>query len=480
MKTKLENADFDTRLEPSDWRYSAAIVGLCRYFRWLSLKPGCCRNDLVRIEDDYIEYNAETVCGKDAEQHYLEFVEDYFAEYMHHVKIEELLKIDNLSDDYIKLCNEKLTGNSICKKVFGKLKYSVENKDAIKRQIHDNRYDLIRETYRHSKSLYAKFTNVNCLLQSDDKGVCRLAGYYVDPGRKSKTIAYGFDKNTYVYSDEPEFDFIPFAFSKTREGIFINNNVTIEQLLAANDSLQQELDETEHGVARRCLFMPAETSSSFIKYSVEVIKKNQDSEYFETMFIREEAIKIFEAIGNRYKFFVYPCRVEKCGLDIGGYIPLEKIVTDSIINNLHLDRLIEVLLKDQNKGKHNRFVDLLSVLIIVNTMIYNGGIKMDNKLNEAIISGGKVVAKFKHDNAENKMNSYKEKLITALIFHNYDRFIEILMQLSSYSGIPFSFMYDLNRDFEGNKNLAYDFITRLNGAYMPITEDANIANKEEN
>lgn len=374
MKTKPENADFDTRLEPSDWRYSAAIVGLCRYFKWMDNNvPGCYYDELVRVEDDYIEYNSDTVCGEEAEHHYLDFVENYFPEYMHHVKIEELLQRESLNDEWIKICNEKLAGNSICKKIFGKLKYSSENKAAIQQLIDDNRYDLIRETYRHGKSLYAKFANVNCLLQPGDKGVCRLAGYYVDPGRKSKTIAYGFDKSTYVYSDEPEFDFIPFAFSKTREGIFINNNVTIEQLLAANDNLQRELDNTEHGVARRCLFMPAETSSSFIKYSVEVIKKNQDSEYFETMFIRDDAIKIFEAIGNRYKFFVYPCRVEKCGLDIDGYIPLEKIVTDSVINNLHLDRLIEVLLKDQEKGKHNRFVNLLNVLIEVNDMIYKGG-----------------------------------------------------------------------------------------------------------
>ena len=32
MVTRLENDIFDIMVEPSDWRYSAAIVGLSRYF----------------------------------------------------------------------------------------------------------------------------------------------------------------------------------------------------------------------------------------------------------------------------------------------------------------------------------------------------------------------------------------------------------------------------------------------------------------
>ena len=61
----------------------------------------------------------------------------------------------------------------------------------------------------------------------------------------------------------------------------------------------------------------------------------------------------------------------------------------------------------------------------------------------------------------NKINSYKQKLISSITFKNYDRFCEILLQLSSYSGIVFNFSYDLFDDFEENKNLAYTFINAL-------------------
>ena len=65
-------------------------------------------------------------------------------------------------------------------------------------------------------------------------------------------------------------------------------------------------------------------------------------------------------------------------------------------------------------------------------------------------------------NDDNKVNSYKQKLISAITFKDYDRFCEILLQLSSYSGVVFYFAYDLFQDFEENKNIAYTFINALN------------------
>lgn len=61
----------------------------------------------------------------------------------------------------------------------------------------------------------------------------------------------------------------------------------------------------------------------------------------------------------------------------------------------------------------------------------------------------------------NKLDSYRQKLTSSIIFKDYDRVCQILLQLSNYSGIEFNFVYDLFDDFESNKDLAYTFINAL-------------------
>ncbi len=62
---------------------------------------------------------------------------------------------------------------------------------------------------------------------------------------------------------------------------------------------------------------------------------------------------------------------------------------------------------------------------------------------------------------KNKLDSYRQKLTSSIIFKDYDRVCQILLQLSNYSGIEFGFVYDLFDDFEENKDLAYTFINAL-------------------
>ena len=62
---------------------------------------------------------------------------------------------------------------------------------------------------------------------------------------------------------------------------------------------------------------------------------------------------------------------------------------------------------------------------------------------------------------KNKVKSYRQKLTSAIVAEDYDRFCEILLQLSSYSEIAFPFSYDLFEDFEKNKDIAYTFVAAL-------------------
>ena len=72
MKTILENnTDFNVKLEPSDWRFSAAIVGLLEYFEYIDTLETS-----YKVEDEYILYNSELI----TKENYLKFVEKKYGE----------------------------------------------------------------------------------------------------------------------------------------------------------------------------------------------------------------------------------------------------------------------------------------------------------------------------------------------------------------------------------------------------------------
>jgi len=122
---------------------------------------------------------------------------------------------------------------------------------------------------------------------------------------------------------------------------------------------------------------------------------------------------------------------------------------------------------------------LLDALIRVNQVIYKGG-DMENPKMKATyvtakevvrsiyrecgsgeIDSGKTNNKKRAEKADLKLRSYRQKLISCLVFKNYERFIEIVLQLSAYSQVSMGFLSDLAENFEENKNLAYVFTNNL-------------------
>ena len=90
MKTILE--DGKIKLEASDWRYSAAILGLIRYFE--------CNNIFdYEIKDDYIIYNKKDITKENYMNYILEkYKNDNFA---YTVLYDKLNKDDNELEELI-------------------------------------------------------------------------------------------------------------------------------------------------------------------------------------------------------------------------------------------------------------------------------------------------------------------------------------------------------------------------------------------
>lgn len=452
MKITLQNNNYDTMLEPSDWRFSATIVGLMQYLDYHDLD--------YKIEDDYIFYNNEYI----TEEKYLEFVEYKYGEELHHKVVENILSNEEVNDVQVKIINEKLVANTIMKKKFGKIKFDKLNKKEILDIINENRNEIIKETFRSKSNMYANYANTNQLL-NDNQDYCRLVGYCIDLGKKGKSTGFNFTTNTFVGTDVLEFDFIPFAFEGNREAFFINDNNSIKNLKISNKTLSQKILQDLDGGnkrkdARQALFKPIIESSDFIDRDVEVILKNIDKDYFETLYIRKDSIDIFKEFTSEhieYKSFCFSHKVTD-----KYYINIQKEVTESILNNVLLDNLIELFLKEKNRYY------IVSQLIKINVLIRRDK-AMKDRLKGAYACAKKVAEVLEI----NKLDSYKQKLTSSIIFKDYDRVCQILLQLSNYSGVEFNFVYDLYDDFEENKDLAYTFINALSKKNQNLNENKN-------
>lgn len=471
MKTILEDNDkYDTKLEASDWRFSAAIVGLIEYFRDVDSSK-----EFWDIEDDYILYNSKLI----TKEKYLSFVERRYDNKLHHKYVENQLDFysnddKENQDEKIKAINEKLSGNSVMKKVFKKIKFDGSNKDEILSLINENREILILETFKNKKDMYANYCNTNQLFNYS-QNYCRLLGYCIDAGKKGKSTGYAFNMNSFVGQDIQEFDFIPFSFMDGRESLFINDNYEINRLTSTKKTFEMKVkddfkSEEKNKSARYSLFKGIIESSDFIDYDVEVIAKNRDKDYFETLYIRKESIKILQAIGKRKIDYNELCFSYK--VNDNYYIDIYKKVTDCILNNTVLDEIIDLLLKDK---KNNYKV---CQLININDLIRGENI-MDEKMKKAIHAcANEVRIKIVKNKGENKLESYRQKLISSIIFKDYDRVCQILLQLSGYSNVYFSFADELFMDFEKNKDIAYTFINAL--GKNKFNDNNDKSNKEIN
>lgn len=442
-------------LEPFDWRYSTAIVGLRKYLEWLGTEEP----ELI-ITEDTLEYNRKYLNKSE----FLKFAEYYFKDDMHHIEIENKLKEKNPTEDQINIVNEKMKANTILKNKFKKIKFDGHNQDEIQNIIDQNREEIICETFRNKNNLYKNYCNPNQLFK-DKQECCRLNGYYIDMPKKGKSISYAFDKSNYVGNDIPEFDFIPFAFSGCREKFFINDNVDLNRLQKTNNqwtrtvkSQMEEAKQKNERVNTKRIFIDCLIEAKdFLQSDIEIIVKKPERAYFETLYLRKESLEILKNMESYYKAFCFSIKISD-----DYWINILNEVFDAVVNFTLLDNLINKLLKDSREGG-NSYV--ISKLLKVNVEIKKGDEKMKNTMKAAFACAKQIVDK-KDGNkprvSDTKLKSYCTKLINAIILDDYDQFQKILINLSNYAEVPCGFAYDLFEDFEGNKEIAYTFVNSLN------------------
>lgn len=456
MKTKIDYFDYDTLLQPTDWRFAAAVVGLCKYFDYFGIdyKVLC---DVEEKPDNYIHgfdgiiYKSEDI----TEEKYLEFAENYFEKYMTHKNILNILESQEFSEEQIKLVNDLVKSKTVLKGLFDKIKFDGTNKDIFISTIEENRAEIIKNIFKNGNNLYKNYCNER-LIFTEDNSTCRLRGYNVDKDRKTSNLGFCFSKESFESNDILEFDFIPFAFSNSdmRETYFVNNNFSVKSLTQTNYAFSNQLSNTENKDDKNKLMLVLQNSKDYISYDVEIISKSQDKAYYETFFVRLERLKKLRELSGKSLNFV-----KKINDDY--WFNLEKEVYMRCLNNVLLDDVILMMLKfyfDDNAVKG--YIKSRTDMLIDINVSWKGNEIMD-EIKSAKSCGFLTSKKLIEMKSSNKINSYKQKIISALCAHDYDRAKEIILSLSAYVGMEFSFFYTFLENAEENKDLAFAFASAL-------------------
>ncbi len=456
MKTKIDYFDYDTLLQPTDWRFAAAVVGLCKYFDYFGIVYKVLY-DVEEKPDNYIHgfdgiiYKSEDI----TEEKYLEFAEKYFEKYMTHKNILNILESQEFSEEQIKLVNDLVKSKTVLKGLLGKTKFDGTNKDVFISTIEENGAEIIKNIFKNGNNLYKNYCNER-LIFTEDNSTCRLRGYNVDKDRKTSNLGFCFSKESFESNDILEFDFIPFAFSNPdmREAYFVNNNFSVKSLTQTNYAFSNQLCSTENKDDKNKLMLVLQNSKDYISYDVEIISKSQDKAYYETFFVRLERLKKLRELSGKSLNFV-----KKINDDY--WFNLEKEVYMRCLNNVFLDDVILMMLKfyfDDNavKGYIKSRTDML-----IDINVSWKGNEIMNEIKSAKSCGFLTSQKLIEMKSSNKINSYKQKIISALCAHDYDRAKEIILSLSAYVGMEFSFFYTFLENAEENKDLAFAFASAL-------------------
>ena len=486
---------FDTAISASDWKYSAAITGLIYYFKELEKKYEIKTLTIDEITDNFLLYNKEDI----TEDNYLDFIEKFYPEdTLVHKKLENQLKYTKeFTPEIIKSIKENMSANTVSKKVFSKIKFDGTNKEEALKLLEENRHLIIKETFRNKKDLYDNYCQTSRLLEKGDNSPCRLKGYYFDPNRKSKTTGYNFTSTSVDYFDDEVFDFIPFAFTgNSFETIFLNDNLDLEILENMNYKLREyfseekereteeikkfkqekaikekrneEIEENLTSIPLKKIFLNIlRKKSDYIKYGIEIIYKNRDKEYFETWYLRNESIEVLKTVEDFSKLDIRIKITDKY------YFNLLDEIFSAILNLSLLTNSIMYLLKDrenfikpdtskENLSKFFKYNYAIEQLIKVNQIIRNGGKEMNWQLKNSIENcAEKVINYFEKEKTSNKLASYRQKLLSSVVAKNHKRTLDILTQLSVYSGVYFDFVFNYIENPTKNEDTIHYFILKL-------------------
>lgn len=461
------------RLYPSDWRFAAAIVGLLRFAETMGI------SDKVTIGKRYIEYKESDILNKelyldclyilygDKYKFKIKKIEDFFEQHKNFDDIgeDEKSEITNFLEGkaYSKngkvLFNASKTIKEYFKNVelkFGNEKEYLETRKEILEIVKNNRYKMLKENVFFHPALYPNYVYKNAkgtlhcedIFQVFEFPVCRLNGYYFDFKRKKVAYSWCGNSNSIVLDDIPEFDFVLLAFNKESKGsvFFINNNYSIKTLISANN-------EIEGNGEKQSLLEKVWNIANNTYQNVEIIiKSSTDNSSFKAFFVGPVQRNILSK-ENISKTTIDILKFKSFKLTDDYYIYLDDEIIQAISDNKSIEGLLLKYLKTKNPNKNIGF----ALAVVETAILKKGNINMSN-IYSAKKAAQEMVRKFSPAES-NSIESIRNQLLNMLAFKRKEQFYQLLIKLSSKTGVSVSFAEKLFEDFDGNINIAYAFVS---------------------
>ena len=190
----------------------------------------------------------------------------------------------------------------------------------------------------------------------------------------------------------------------------------------------------------------------YFDFDVEVIVKKKDANGFETFFIRKNALRALKNIYDKHDIhFVHQYSSEH-------YLNVEEEVIHCCVNNLYLDSLLERLLVI---SREKEYVSIIIHRLLKINIDWKGDADMSEITTRAQKAGYHVGQHIIAKSGENKAKSYKNKLINAIVAHDYDRVLEIMLQMSGYIDNEIGVIYDMLEHKEDCSDIAISFTNAL-------------------
>ena len=247
----------------------------------------------------------------------------------------------------------------------------------------------------------------------------------------------------------------------------------------------EPIEETSVSVSLKKIFLNIlQKKTNYIKYGMEIIYKNKERDYFETWYLRNDSIEVLKIVEDFSRLDIRIKITDKY------YFNLLDEVFSAILNLSLLTNSIVYLLKDrenfikldvskENLSKIFKYNYAIEQLIKINQTIRNGGKGMDKNLKNSIKAcASEVMKKFIKDNSLNKLASYRQKLLSSVVAKNHKRILDVLTQLSVYSGVYFSFSFDYIENPTQNEDIIHYFILELDQSRLESKKNKENEDKE--
>ena len=138
---------------------------------------------------------------------------------------------------------------------------------------------------------------------------------------------------------------------------------------------------------------------------------------------------------------------------------VEESVINCCINEVYLDGILDELLVLSREDSYAGVIIWNLVRINVEWKGVDGMTEQVERARKAGYAIGRQIRDVK--NGENKAKSYKNKLINAIVSHDRDRVLEIMLQLSGYIGGEIGTIYDILDSGEEWSDIAISFTNSL-------------------